>query len=125
MMLAYKKVFIDLETFHIFGTCVVNQHLHTQKLNKLKMSRDIFLDSLIQTEFLGINAMSISDITNIPRATVIRKLRKLVKNQVLLIDKKKLYRLSGNFTEKMKPTQKIFLDQLAIFSTKIINLAKL
>ena len=125
MMLTYKKVFIDLETFHIFGTCVVNQHLHTQKLNKLKMSRDIFLDSLIQTEFLGINAMSISDITNIPRATVIRKLRKLVKNQVLIIDKKKLYRLSGYFSEKMKPTQKIILDQLAIFSTKIINLAKL
>ena len=26
MMISYKKIFKDLETFHIFGTCVVNQH---------------------------------------------------------------------------------------------------
>ena len=123
MMLNYKKNFKDLETFHIFGTCVVNQHLDNQKLNKLKMSRDDFIDSIIQTKLSGINAMSISDITNIPRATVIRKLKKLIKSKSLTIDEKKLYRLSGNFAEKLKPAQKIVLDQLANFSTKVINLS--
>ena len=123
MMLNYKKNFKDLETFHIFGTCVVNQHLHNQKLNKLKMSRDDFIDSIIQTKLSGINAMSISDITNIPRATVIRKLKKLITSKSLTIDEKKLYRLSGNFAEKLKPAQKIVLDQLANFSTKVINLS--
>ena len=27
MLLKYNEVFEDLETFHIFGSCVVNQHL--------------------------------------------------------------------------------------------------
>ena len=37
----------------------------------------------------GVNAMSISDITGIPRATVVRKLKVLVKNNILSIDDKK------------------------------------
>ena len=123
MMLNYKKTFKDLEAFHIFGTCVVNQHLHNQKLNKLKMSRDDFINSIIRTKLSGINAMSISDITNIPRATVIRKLKKLITSKSLTIDEKKLYSLSGNFSEKLKPAQKIVLDRLANFSTKVINLS--
>ena len=31
MMLGYKDFFGDIESFHIWGTCVVNQHLFTQR----------------------------------------------------------------------------------------------
>ena len=75
-------------------------------------------------EFSGINAMSISDITGIPRATVIRKLRKLVKEKILKIDNKKHYRLTGNFVKKLKPMQKDILIKLSSFSSKIFNLAE-
>jgi hypothetical protein len=70
----------------------------------------------------GINAMSISDITGIPRATVIRKLKNLVKLKNLTIDKKKHYRLSGNFTKTLMPLQKNVLITLAKFSAQIFNL---
>ena len=32
MMVGYKKIFKDLETFHIFATCIVNQHLYARKI---------------------------------------------------------------------------------------------
>ena len=125
MMLNYKKVFKDLETFHIFSTCVVNQHLHSQNLNKLKMNREEFFASIIFQKIQGLNAMSISDITGIPRATVIRKLQSLVSATHLTIDDKKHYRLSGKFTHKLKAPQKIVLDHLANFSAKVYNFAVL
>ena len=66
--------------------------------------------------------MSISDITGIPRATVIRKLKKLVKNNNLTIDSKKHYKLSNNFIITLKPLQKIVLIKLANFSAVVFNL---
>jgi DNA-binding Lrp family transcriptional regulator len=125
MMINYKKIFKDLETFHIFGTCVVNQHLYARKLSTEYMQRDIFLESTYSSKTMqGLNAMSISDITDIPRATVIRKLRKLVKQEILIIDIKKHYRLTGNIVRKIKPLQKNVLINLSDFSAKVFNLTK-
>ena len=42
MMISYKKIFKDLETFHIFGTCVVNQHLYAKKISKGYMEKVFF-----------------------------------------------------------------------------------
>jgi hypothetical protein len=123
MMINYKKIFKDLETFHIFGICVVNQHLYHKK-SLANLARDEFLMNISTlVNMQGINAMSISDITGIPRATVIRKLKKLVKGKVLSIDIKKHYRLTGFLTKKLMPTQKKVLHQLAIFSATVFNLA--
>ena len=125
MLLKYKKVFSDLETFHIFGSCVVNQHSNNEKNKDLKTKRNNFIKSIINRKAQGINAMSISDITGIPRATAIRKLQKLVINKNLSIDGKKHYRLTGNFAIKLLPTQKVVLGQLANFSTKVFNFSLL
>ena len=122
MMLSYKKIFKDLESFHIFGICAVSQHLHSQRENKNRMDRDDFLKLILSKKVQGINAMSISEITGIPRATVIRKLQKLVKSNYLMIDDKKLYRLLG-IENNLKKPQKVVLAQLADFSTKIFNYA--
>jgi len=125
MMLNYKKVFKDLETFHIFGTCVVNQHLHSKKLNQNNMGREDFFKTITTSKIQGLNAMSISDITGIPRATAIRKLNGLIKKKNLIIDEKKLYRLTSNFARSLTPEQKNVLDQLANFSMKIFNFSQL
>ena len=86
------------------------------------MNRENFIKSTYTApKMQGLNAMSISDITGIPRATVIRKLRKLVKEKILKIDNKKHYRLTGNIVKKLKPLQKNILVHLANFSTKIFN----
>ena len=123
MMIRYKNIFKDLETFHIFGTCVVNQHLHLQKMSEHTMSRHDFINSIVTKDTQGINAMSISDITGIPRATVIRKLKILIIKKNLQIDQKKHYRLTGEFIEKFKLPQQNVLENLADFSTKIFNFA--
>jgi DNA-binding Lrp family transcriptional regulator len=124
MLLAYKKVFKNIETFHIFGTCVVNQHLRSQKLVKGKLQRSEFIKNIYSDKNIqGVNAMSISEITGIPRATVVRKLKVLVKNNILSIDDKKHYKLTGNSVKELVPIQNIVINQLANFSTKIFNLA--
>lgn len=124
MIKSYKKIFIDMESFTIFGTCAVNQHLNNQKMNENKMNRREFLESLNSySGHLGLNAMSISEITGIPRATVVRKLKKLIKIKMVSIDKKKHYKISNLSIKKSEPIQKELLSNLTIFSTLIYNLS--
>ena len=125
MMINYKKIFKDLETFHIFGICAVNQHLYLKKISNESLDRDEFLQSInTSTNMQGINAMSLSDISGIPRATVIRKLKNLVNLKYLVIDNKKHYKLGGNFVEQLKPLQKNIIFKISKFSATIYNLAQ-
>lgn len=122
--LKYKNVFSDLETFHIYGSCIVNQHLFLQNSKHMSENRIDFIDSMYSTNAMqGINAMSISDITGIPRATAVRKLNKLVKMNFLNIDKKKHYRVTKFSVNKLIPLQNSVLDLLADFSSKVYNSA--
>ena len=126
MLIGYKKIFEDIEAFHIFGICIVNEHLHARKISEDYMNRDQFLKNIFTVNKVqGINAMSISDITSIPRATVIRKLKKLVNQKILTINDKKHYKLTGSFANKLKPLQKKVFVKLADFSTKVFNLVVL
>jgi predicted transcriptional regulator len=122
MMIGYKGIFGDLEAFHIWGLCVVNQHTFLQKKNKKKERLKFIKDLTSINNVPGLNAMSISDISGIPRATVVRKLKKLLKKNYLRIDDKKHYRLTDTPMNKVKLVQDIVLKRLAKFSTKIFNL---
>jgi len=126
MLISYKKIFEDIETFHIFGICAVNEHLNARKISRNYLNRDEFFKFIFAVnEVQGINAMSISDITSIPRATVIRKLKKLVNQKILTIDAKKHYKLTDSFSNKLKPLQRNIFVKLADFSTKVFNLVVL
>ena len=106
--------------------CFVNQHFDARKLSEAHTDRESFLKSFFVGEKLaGINAMSISEISGIPRATVIRKLKKLVKVKNLTIDDKKHYRLKGDFYKTLSQHQRSVLYSLANFSCKVYNLAAL
>ena len=63
-------------------------------------------------ESLGLNAMTISDLTGIPRPTVLRKLNKLIKAKWISKDKKGLYR--------MMPSEKNYKD-LNVVRLKNVN----
>ena len=78
-------------------------------------------DVLKNSSNSGINAMSISEITGIPRATVVRKLKKLIKMNALYLDKKKLYHPNKYLKKNVYDTfdkNKILISE---FSTKIYN----
>ena len=125
MLLGYKKVFGDLESFHVNGVCIINQALHSKKHDNSEMSKEFYLEKYMwsdQRSETGVNAMSISDITGIPRATVIRKLNKLLKEKFLKVDNKKHYSSSGHHAQKLLDVQKVTLDNLSKFASRVYNL---
>ena len=66
---------------------------------------------------VGVNTMSLSDITGIPRPTVVRKIKKLVEAHFLHIDEKKLITLNitgsaFNVAQKMQDKNMIGLSNM-------------
>ena len=125
MLLAYKKIYRDLESFHIHGICLSNHAINSKKNNNSEMSKEFYLEKYFfsdHKEFSGMNAMSISDITGIPRATVIRKLNKLIKRKFLQIDSKKHYSTTGDHKKEIIDVQKNTFYNLSKFTARIYNL---
>jgi len=126
MLLGFKKVFGDLESFHVAGICLINHALNSKRNDNSEMSKEFYLEKYFfadQKDEVGINAMSISDITGIPRATVIRKLNKLIKDKFLSIDKKKHYSSTGVYQKEILDVQKNTLNNLSKFTARIYNLS--
>ena len=90
------------------------------------MSKEFYLEKYFfadQKDDVGINAMSISDITGIPRATVIRKLNKLIKENFLKIDTKKHYSSTGVYQKEILDVQKNTLNNLSKLTARVYNLS--
>ena len=129
LIIGYHKFFKDLTTFHIWGTICMNQVLNvSNQLNtgKEKSSLDYFATNNILIENLGTNtgisAMSISDMTKIPRATIIRKCKYLIKEDLIRLNKKKQYVLTSMNFRKILPYQTEIFKYKAKFIRKILNL---
>ena len=129
LVIGYHKFFKDLTTFHIWGTICMNQVLNvTKKLISTdeKPSLDYFATNNILIENLGsnigISAMSISEMTKIPRATIIRKCKYLMKEDLIITNEKKQYVLSSLNFKKILPYQSEVFKYKAKFIRKILNL---
>ena len=129
LIIGYHKFMQDLTTFHIWGTVAMNQALNVQKhleTSEGEPPLDHFTTSDILLKNLGsntgISAMSISDMTQIPRATIIRKCKYLIKNELLVMNKKKQYVLSTTNFKKTLPYQTEIFRFKAKFIRKVLNL---
>ena len=129
LIIGYHKFFKDLTTFHIWGTVCMNQVLNvSSQLNSdnKKSSLDYFATNNILIENLGANtgisAMSISDMTKIPRATIIRKCKYLIKEDLIKLNEKKQYVLTSMNFRKILPYQTEIFKYKAKFIRKILNL---
>ena len=129
LIIGYHKFFKDLTTFHIWGTICMNQVLNvTSQLNSSdgKSSLDYFTTNNILIENLGANtgisAMSISDMTKIPRATIIRKCKYLIEVDLIKLNEKKQYVLTTMNFRKILPYQTEVFKNKAKFIRKILNL---
>ena len=129
LIIGYHKFMKDLTTFHIWGTICMNQILNVSKhLNTgdNKNSLDYFKTNNVLIENLGsdsgISAMSISDMTKIPRATIIRKCKYLIEEDLIRLNKKKQYVLSSMNFRKILPYQTEVFRYKAKFIRKVINL---
>ena len=130
LIIGYNYIFDDLTTFHIWGTVCMNQafnykkHFDGSNIHTLQPSYISFVKNALGKigSSTGISAMSISDMTNIPRATVIRKCKYLIKNNLIKINEKKQFVLTKLNHEKIIPYQKESFKQKAKFIRKILNL---
>ena len=129
LVIGYHKFMQDLTTFHIWGTICMNQVLNVSKQLETK-SNSSPLDYLTTSNTLienvgsssGISAMSISDMTNIPRATIIRKCKYLIKHDLVKMNEKKQYVLSTLNFKKILPYQAEAFKNKAKFIRKVLNL---
>ena len=129
LIIGYQKFMQDLTTFHIWGTICMNQVLNVSK--HLNTGEDKPpLDHFTTTDILlrnlgsktGISAMSISDMTRIPRATIIRKCKYLMKKDLIQMNEKKQYILSSMNFRSILPYQTEIFRFKAKFIRKILNL---
>ena len=129
LVIGYHKFMKDLTTFHIWGTVCMNQVLNVSKeLNTKNDDRSLnyFATNNVLIGNLGTNAgisaMSISDMTNIPRATIIRKCKYLIKEDLIKMNEKKQYALSTMNFKKILPYQTEIFKFKAKFIRKVLNL---
>ena len=128
LVIGYHKFMQDLTTFHIWGTICMNQVLNVSKFLDTgdKPNLDHFQTSDILIKNLGTNsgisAMSISDMTNIPRATIIRKCKYLIKEDLIMMNENKQYVLTTMNFRKILPYQTEIFKYKAKFIRKVLNL---
>ncbi len=89
----WKMQLGDLEIYSVgmVITChsIVNKSYEGVGLNFSEWEKD-----MINIEESGVNTMSISEITHIPRPTVVRKLNYLLKNKYISVNKKKQFTIN-------------------------------
>ena len=130
MIIGYHELFEDVSTFHIWGTVAMNQAFNYKKnmndsnVHSITPDYMTFNKGIIEREgpTTGVSAMSLSDMTNIPRATVIRKCKFLKDQGYLELNDKKQYVMTGLNIEKILPYQKQVFKNKAKFLRKILNL---
>ena len=141
-LVRWKTIFGDLETWVIWANMGINQNINlennlktvdTKEGNNLKMRKELYIENIINmndnkadVSMHGINASSIAEISDIPRATVIRKLNKLSKKKIIKRNKKLEYFLTseGELNKTIKANYLINQKSIALFVTDIFNLIK-
>ena len=129
IVIGYHEMFEDVATFHIWGTVAMNQAFNYKKsissnVQSLTPDYENFNKGLLEGpgSNSGVSAMSISDMTNIPRATVIRKCKYLMKYNYLTLNNKKQYVLTSLNSQMVLPYQRAIFRNKAKFLRKILNL---
>jgi len=89
------KKFMDMECIYISILCALNTTTQLKRKsnnsNEIFDTKEIFKQIHKLSDKFGLSSTSIADITKIPRATVLRKLAKLEKLNILKKDKFKRY----------------------------------
>ena len=118
----WRKELGDLETL-----CIALLIISNASSNKDLIIQDIDIESwrekISYADKIGLNSMSISDITGIPRPTVVRKVNSLIKKGYAKVDQKKL--ISINIEKKVfSKTQKLqeqTIKEISELIYKILN----
>ena len=112
----------DTELFIVWAIIFLNK---TVKLKKEKgVSTDIvkWRTEIDSTNTTGINTMSLSDISGIPRPTVSRKVKKLLEKKLITVDEYKLlHPINIYYKKELENLNSISLDSFSKFSVMVFN----
>ena len=128
----HRTAFGDLETWIVWGNIALNHQYHLHKIKENSLVKDEITISNYYKNVTdvkidrGINASSISEISGIPRATVIRKLKWLVKNDAIKRNKYLEYHMQSKGKLNKKINENFMLNQnyVAEFLTDIFDYMK-
>ena len=130
-LIRHRTAFGDLESWNVWGAIAITQaagfNEDLKKITKEELTgyNDYYTSLLKFKPIRGINASSISDISSIPRATVIRKLRIMEKKGFIRRNSKLEYILGQ--AKNLKLFQQNYLinqKNLSDFCTTMFNLMK-
>jgi len=127
----HRKCFGDLESWNIWGSialvqaAIFNDEQKKITREELTSYEDYIFAMLKHKPKMGINASSISDISSIPRATVIRKLKRMEKIGFIKRNQRLEYTL-GQYKklEAFRVNYSINQKALSDFCTTMFNLMK-
>ena len=116
----------DLETLAI-GFVVLLNTIDNKSFRVKDLNRKKYFKLSQGSDDIGVNAMSLSDITGIPRPTVVRKLKYLIRNNFLHINEKKLITLNitGAALKKTNELQDLNMKNLSNFLYRVFNQIKI
>ena len=99
------KTLLDIESTFILLLCTLNTTSQIKKKGDPITSKEIFAKLHSFNNTYGLNATSISEITKVPRTTVLRKISHLEKKGMIKKDKYKRY--SSEYFNKSNDTKKM------------------
>ena len=131
-LIRHRDVFGDLETWVVWGNIALSHQYHLAKAaEKNLITSEITLKSyyadVAEVKISrGINASSIADISQIPRATVIRKLKWLTKQNCIKKTKHLEYQMTKGGKLNKKISDNFLLNQHSVseFLTDMFDLMK-
>ena len=114
----------DMEMWFIIGSILYNQIMFVKKSEKKSHYQKEWIEEVLNVgDKKGINAMSISDLTGIPRPTVIRKLKILLKQKDIVKDDKNLYYIeNGNMFVELNKHRLNNIRELSSIISRINNI---
>jgi len=120
-MYRWRAELKDLEILAIGMVVLINAVKNKEFVSKKNMRS--YQKALMGSDARGVNAMSISEITGIPRPTVVRKLKYLIDKKYLHINEKKLISFDAKESAFQKTGKMINQNMLSLsnFIYKIFN----
>ena len=121
----WRSNIIDLETLTI-GLVVLLNTIGNKSFKAKDLNRKNWIKISQGADNIGVNAMSLSEITGIPRPTVVRKLNYLIKNKFLHINEKKLLtmNITGSTLKGLTKMQDLNMISLSNFLYRVFNQIK-
>ena len=114
----------DIEMWFIYGSVLYNQIMYLKKSEVKNHYQKQWIEEVLNVgDKKGINAMTISDLTGIPRPTVIRKLKILLKQKDIFKDSNNLYYISkGKLLTELNKQRLINIKNLSAIISRINNI---